>query len=46
MSSATAADVQLVDYLAFRLVQLGCEFEVHEPPELREYLLATRAAIA
>jgi predicted DNA-binding transcriptional regulator YafY len=35
-------------YLAFRLVQLDCEFEVHEPPELREHLLAigTRATRA
>ena len=33
-----------LEYLAFRLVQLGCEFEVHEPPELVERfaLLAER----
>jgi predicted DNA-binding transcriptional regulator YafY len=36
-------------YLAWRLVTLGCEFEVHEPPELIAYLRqlggrATRAA--
>jgi hypothetical protein len=36
-------------YLAFQLVQLGCDFDVHEPPELRDHLLAmgsriTRAA--
>ncbi|MQA83349.1 MAG: WYL domain-containing protein [Streptosporangiales bacterium] len=38
-----------LEWLAFRLVLLGCEFEVHEPPELAEYLRAlggrvTRAA--
>ncbi len=27
-----------VEYLAFHLLQLGCEFEVHEPPELVEHL--------
>jgi predicted DNA-binding transcriptional regulator YafY len=27
-----------LDWLAFRLVTLGCEFEVHEPPELIRYL--------
>ncbi|ONI80638.1 transcriptional regulator [Saccharothrix sp. ALI-22-I] len=27
-----------VEYLAFHLVQLGCEFEVHEPHELVEHL--------
>ncbi|MER5264336.1 YafY family protein [Actinosynnema sp. NPDC002837] len=27
-----------VEYLAFHLVQLGCEFEVHEPPELVRHL--------
>ena len=34
-----------LEYLAFRLVQLGCEFEVHEPPELKEYLLAMGARV-
>jgi hypothetical protein len=29
-----------VEYLAFHLVQLGCEFEVHEPPELVRHLRA------
>ncbi|MYS82316.1 helix-turn-helix transcriptional regulator [Embleya scabrispora] len=38
-----------LDWLALRLSMLGCEFEVHEPPELREHLRAlggrvTRAA--
>ncbi|WP_433245762.1 helix-turn-helix transcriptional regulator [Streptosporangium sp. CA-135522] len=38
-----------LDWLAFRLLALGCEFEVHEPPELNAHLLAlagrlTRAA--
>ena len=27
-----------LEWLAFRLVTLGCEFEVHEPPELVEHL--------
>ncbi len=27
-----------VEWLAFRLLTLGCEVEVHEPPELREHL--------
>lgn len=27
-----------LEWLAFRLVTLGCEFEVHSPPELAEYL--------
>ncbi len=27
-----------VEYLAFHLVQLGCEFEVHEPREVLEHL--------
>lgn len=29
-----------LDWIAFRLVQLGCEFEVHSPPELRDHLRA------
>ncbi|MDH6578964.1 YafY family protein [Kitasatospora sp. MAP5-34] len=37
-----------LDWLAVRLVTLGCEFEVHEPPELAAYLreLAGRAGRA
>ncbi len=37
-----------VEWLASRLLMLGCEFEVHEPPELRAYLreLGTRATQA
>ncbi|MEV4175557.1 YafY family protein [Nonomuraea sp. NPDC049709] len=27
-----------LDWLAFRLTAIGCEFEVHEPPELTEHL--------
>ncbi|MEV4417446.1 hypothetical protein [Catellatospora sp. NPDC049609] len=32
--------------MAWRLLTLGCEFEVHEPPELIAYLreIAERAA--
>ena len=26
------------EWLAFRLAALGCEFEVHEPPELADHL--------
>jgi predicted DNA-binding transcriptional regulator YafY len=38
-----------LEWLAFRLAMLGCEFQVHQPPELAEYLRAlggrvTRAA--
>jgi predicted DNA-binding transcriptional regulator YafY len=29
-----------LEWLAFRLTMIGCEFEVHEPPELAEYLRA------
>ncbi|MEN3538560.1 WYL domain-containing protein [Microbispora sp. ZYX-F-249] len=37
-----------LEWLASRLLLLGCEFEVHEPPELRAHLraLAARAARA
>jgi predicted DNA-binding transcriptional regulator YafY len=37
-----------VGWLALRLAMLGCEFEVHDPPELAEYLreLGGRAARA
>ncbi|MFC9974625.1 helix-turn-helix transcriptional regulator [Spirillospora sp. NPDC127200] len=37
-----------LEWLAARLVMLGCAFEVHEPPELRAYLRAAgeRAAAA
>ena len=37
-----------LEWLAFRLTVLGCEFEVHEPPELVAYLraLSGRAARA
>ncbi|MEU6425323.1 YafY family protein [Microbispora sp. NPDC046973] len=32
-----------LEWLASRLLMLGCEFEVHEPPELRAYLRALGA---
>lgn len=35
-----------VEWLAFRLTMLGCEFEVHEPPQLVEHLCALSARIA
>jgi predicted DNA-binding transcriptional regulator YafY len=37
-----------LEWLAFRLTILGCDFEVHQPPELAQYLrtLSARAAHA
>ncbi|WP_076432116.1 helix-turn-helix transcriptional regulator [Microbispora rosea] len=35
-----------LEWLASRLLMLGCEFEVHEPPELRAYLRALIARAA
>jgi hypothetical protein len=37
-----------LEWLAFRLFMLDCEFEVHEPPELAAYLrmLTARATRA
>ncbi|MFF4123063.1 helix-turn-helix transcriptional regulator [Microbispora rosea] len=35
-----------LEWLASRLLMLGCEFEVHEPPELRAYLRALGARAA
>ncbi|MEV4326273.1 WYL domain-containing protein, partial [Microbispora rosea] len=35
-----------LEWLASRLLMLGCEFEVHEPPELRAYLRALSARAA
>jgi predicted DNA-binding transcriptional regulator YafY len=34
-----------LEWLAFRLAMLGCEFEVHEPPELIAYLRAMAARV-
>jgi predicted DNA-binding transcriptional regulator YafY len=34
-----------LEWLAFALLRLGCEFEVHEPPELREHLRTLGARI-
>ncbi|HEY2675311.1 MAG TPA: YafY family protein [Rugosimonospora sp.] len=34
-----------LEWLAVRLTTLGCEFEVHEPPELAEYLHALAARV-
>lgn len=34
------SNADTLEWLAFRLTMLGCEFEVHEPPELLEYLRA------
>mgnify|MGYP002620197189 FL=1 len=31
-------DADTLDWLAFQLLALGCEFEVHEPPELSAHL--------
>ncbi|MEV0700801.1 YafY family protein [Saccharopolyspora sp. NPDC050389] len=35
-----------LDWLAFRLIQLGCEFEVHEPAELVEHLRELGARVS
>jgi predicted DNA-binding transcriptional regulator YafY len=42
------SNTDTVGWLAMRLAMLGCEFEVHDPPELAEYLreLGGRAARA
>jgi predicted DNA-binding transcriptional regulator YafY len=34
-----------LEWLAFRLTLLGCEFDVHSPPELAEYLRALGARV-
>jgi predicted DNA-binding transcriptional regulator YafY len=34
-----------LEWLAFRLAMLGCEFQVHEPPELADYLRALGARV-
>jgi predicted DNA-binding transcriptional regulator YafY len=39
------SDPDTLDWLAFRLALLGCEFEVHEPPELIEHLRALAARL-
>jgi hypothetical protein len=35
-----------LEYLAFALIRLGCEFEVHEPPELVDYLRELGARVS
>ena len=40
------SDADTLEWLAFRLATLGCEFEVHEPPELIAYLRAIGARVA
>jgi predicted DNA-binding transcriptional regulator YafY len=32
------SNADTLEWLAFRLMLLGCEFEVHQPPELADYL--------
>jgi predicted DNA-binding transcriptional regulator YafY len=34
-----------LEWLAFRLIPSGCEFEVHQPPELAGYLRALGARL-
>lgn len=34
-----------LEWLAFRLMMIGCEFEVHEPPELAEFLRGLGARV-
>ncbi len=40
------SEADTLEWLAFRLAALGCEFEVHEPPELIAYLHALGARVA
>lgn len=35
-----------LEWLAFRLTMLGCEFQVHEPPELVDYLRVLAARVS
>jgi hypothetical protein len=35
-----------VEWLAARLIRLGCEFEVHSPPELIDHLAELAARVA
>jgi predicted DNA-binding transcriptional regulator YafY len=39
-TSRLRSHVDTLEWLAMRLATLGCEFEVHEPPELIDYLRA------
>ncbi|MFB9207794.1 helix-turn-helix transcriptional regulator [Nonomuraea spiralis] len=39
------ASADTLDWLAFRLITLGCEFEVREPPELVEHVRALAARL-
>jgi hypothetical protein len=34
-----------LEWLAFRLASLGCDFDVHQPPELAGYLFALGARV-
>ena len=34
-----------LEWLASRLIRLGCEFDVHEPPELLDHLAAVAARV-
>lgn len=47
-SCRLSSHTDTLEWTAWRLLSLGCEFEVHEPPELITYLrnLAARAAAA
>jgi predicted DNA-binding transcriptional regulator YafY len=38
-------DGDTLEWLAFRLSSVGCEFEVHEPPELIDHLRALGSRI-
>jgi predicted DNA-binding transcriptional regulator YafY len=42
-TSRLHSHVDTLEWLAIRLVTLGCDFDVHEPPELIEYLGALGA---
>lgn len=38
LRSRVRTNADTLEWLAFRLATLGCEFDVHEPPELVDYL--------
>ncbi|MEC4020176.1 WYL domain-containing protein [Streptomyces sp. H27-D2] len=44
-NSRLRSGADTLEWLALRLAMLGCEFEVHEPPELAAYLRALGARV-
>jgi hypothetical protein len=45
-TSRLRSHVDTLEWLAMRLATLGCDFEVHEPPELIAYLGALGERVA